>query len=194
MTPVLSPDPRQPRIPPGQIETKKFPVLTHGETQRVARASWKLEVRGLVDEPFALSWAEFQALPRAQVRADFHCVTTWSRLDTLWEGVLVTEIVERARVRPEARFVMAHSFGGYTTNIPLDDFLRPTNLFADRVDGRALPDEHGGPCRLVVHHLYAWKSAKWIRAIEFMERDRLGFWEGYGYHAHGDPWTEERFS
>jgi DMSO/TMAO reductase YedYZ molybdopterin-dependent catalytic subunit len=127
------------------------------------------------------------------VRADFHCVTTWSRFDTLWEGVLVSDVMKRVRIRPEARFVMAHSYGGYSTNLPLEDFLREPNLFAYRVDGADLSAEHGGPCRLVVHHLYAWKSAKWVRRIELMAADRLGFWEGYGYHPHGDPWTEERF-
>ena len=191
--PILTPPPREPRLPPGQVETTKFPVLTHGETQRIDPASWRLDIGGLVESDASIGWDELLEMPRAQVRADFHCVTTWSRFDTMWEGVLVSDVMKRVRVRPEARFVMAHSYGGYSTNLPLDDFLREPNLVAYRVDGADLSAEHGGPCRLVVHHLYAWKSAKWIRRIELMAADRLGFWEGYGYHPHGDPWTEERF-
>lgn len=191
--PILTPPPREPRLPPGQVETMKFPVLTHGETQRIDRASWRLDIGGLVESAASIGWDDLLEMPRVQVRGDFHCVTTWSRFDTLWEGVLVSDVMKRVRVRPEARFVMAHSYGGYSTNLALDDFLREPNLFAYRVDGAELSAEHGGPCRLVVHHLYAWKSAKWIRRIELMADDRLGFWEGYGYHPHGDPWTEERF-
>ncbi len=183
----------RPRVPPGQVETDKFPVLTHGPAPDVAREKWSLELTGLVERPAAIAWGEFARLPRKTVRADFHCVTTWSRLDLLWEGVAVADVTARARPRADARFVLAHCHGGYTTNLPLDDFLRDENLFAFRVGGADLPREHGGPVRLLVPHLYGWKSAKWVRAVEFLAEDRLGFWEKYGYHPRGDPWKEERF-
>jgi DMSO/TMAO reductase YedYZ molybdopterin-dependent catalytic subunit len=183
----------RPRVPPGQFETEKFPVLTYGTTPDVAREDWSLEIAGLVEAPVTIPWGEFARLPRTTLRADFHCVTTWSRLDLIWEGVAVTEAMKQARPRAGARAVLAHCHGGYTTNLALDDFLREGNLFAFRVDGADLPREHGGPVRLLVPHLYGWKSAKWVKAIEFLAEERLGFWEKYGYHPRGDPWKEERF-
>jgi len=181
------------RIPPGQFETKKFPVLTYGDTPTIERTDWSIEILGLVEERRVISWRELERLPRVTLTADFHCVTTWSQLDLVWEGVSVLEVLKLAPLKPEARFVLAHSYGGYSTNLPLDDFFRRENLIAFRVGGKDLAREHGGPVRLLVPHLYAWKSAKWIRALEFLPQDTLGFWERYGYHAHGDPWTEERF-
>ncbi len=183
----------RPRVPPGQIKTDKFPVITYGPTPHVAHEDWSLELAGLVEKPVAISWEEFARLPRKTIRADFHCVTTWSRLDLLWEGVAVAEVMARVRPRAAARLVLAHCHGGYTTNLSLDDFVRDENLFAFRVGGADLPREHGGPVRLLVPRLYGWKSAKWVKAIEFFAEDRLGFWEKYGYHPRGDPWAEERF-
>ncbi len=181
------------RVPPGQFETQKFPVLTYGETPAIERKDWSLEVFGLVEERRVIPWSELEKLPRVTLTADFHCVTTWSQLDLAWDGVSVLDIARLARPKPEARFVLAHSYGGYTTNIPLEDFQRRENLIAFRVGGKDLAREHGGPVRLLIPHLYAWKSAKWIKGLELLAEDKLGFWERYGYHAHGNPWTEERF-
>jgi DMSO/TMAO reductase YedYZ molybdopterin-dependent catalytic subunit len=156
---------------------------------------WQLRVDGLVAQPIAWNWEEFQALPRVKVLADFHCVTRWSRLGNVWEGVSTREIVARAGgLRPEARFVLAHGYdNGWTTNLPLEDFLAEDALVAFAHDSEPLALEHGGPARLIVPQLYAWKSAKWVTAIEFLQQDRAGFWERNGYHMHGDPWKEERF-
>ena len=192
---IISPDTRREnRVPPGQSRTRKWPVLQAGGVPRVAREQWSLEIIGLVERPLRLSWDEFQALPRVKVYSDFHCVTQWSRLDNAWEGVATRELVERAGARPEARFVILHGYDdGWTTNLPLADFLAEDALLADLHDGAPLGADHGGPVRAIVPRLYAWKSAKWIRAIELSENDRPGYWERAGYHNHGDPWTEERF-
>jgi DMSO/TMAO reductase YedYZ molybdopterin-dependent catalytic subunit len=192
-------DPRRPRdgiarIPPGQYETKKYPVLSYGPTPIIELAAWRLRIFGLVETPVELDWAAFSALPTTRVTVDIHCVTRWTMLDAMWEGVPFAEIMRLARPLPEAQFVMQHSYGGYTTNLPLDDLLRPDVLLAYRYNDQPLDAEHGGPMRLVVPHLYFWKSAKWLTGIEFMRADRAGFWEQAGYHNHGDPWTEERFS
>jgi DMSO/TMAO reductase YedYZ molybdopterin-dependent catalytic subunit len=185
---------RKDRIPPGQARTKKWPVLHAGRVPVVTPAQWRLEIRGLVERPLAFGWEEFQALPRVKVFADFHCVTRWSRLGNLWEGVSVREILNRAGIRPEAKFVVATGYDdGWTTNLPLEDFSAPDALFADLHDGRPLSADHGGPVRLVVPLLYAWKSAKWVRCIELTAHDQPGYWEQAGYHNHGDPWTQERF-
>ncbi|MBI4876887.1 MAG: sulfite oxidase-like oxidoreductase [Acidobacteria bacterium] len=183
------------RIPPGQSQTHKWPVLDASGPPVIDLTQWKFEVRGLVNRPIRWNWEEFLALPRAKVLADFHCVTRWSRLDNLWEGVSTRELVERAGgVRPEASYVLAHGYDqGWTTNLPLGDFLSDDALVALAHDGQPLTLEHGGPARLIVPQLYAWKSAKWIAAIEFLAQDRAGFWERNGYHMHGDPWKEERF-
>ena len=181
------------RLPPGQSLTLKWPVLHVGKVPEFDPASWRFTVSGLVEQPFELTWSEFRALPRVRVQADFHCVTTWSKFDNVWEGVAVRIIVERAKPRPEARFVVQHCNGGYTTNVPLDDLLRADALLADTHSPEPLTPEHGGPLRMIVPHLYAWKSAKWIRGLEFVDRDRAGFWERRGYHMYGDPAREQRF-
>lgn len=180
------------RVPPGQSVTAKWPVLTYGDTPRVETAAWRLEVTGLVEEPLTLSWHDLMSLPQARITADLHCVTRWSRLGTDLEGVRVRDVLEAARVRPAGTHVMAHCYGGYTTNLPLRDLMRDDVLLAHRHDGRPLDADHGGPCRLLVPHLYLWKSAKWVNGLEVMDQDRPGFWERAGYHMYGDPWKEER--
>ncbi|ADB15202.1 oxidoreductase molybdopterin binding protein [Pirellula staleyi DSM 6068] len=186
---------RENRIPPGQSRTRKWPILDAHGTPQIDRASWKLDVFGLVDQPYSLSLAEFQTLPRVKVYADFHCVTRWSRLGNMWEGVSTRTLLERAGVKPEARYVVCHAYDrGWTTNLPLADFLSNDALLADLHDGQPISADHGGPVRGMVPLLYAWKSAKWIRGIELSAYDKPGYWERGGYHNHGDPWTEERFS
>jgi DMSO/TMAO reductase YedYZ molybdopterin-dependent catalytic subunit len=182
------------RLPPGQVFTHKWPVLTYGETPRADLQTWTFRCFGLVGEEVSWTWKEFLDLPRVEVMSDIHCVTRWSRFDNRWEGVAISEILRRANVRPEAVAVMAHSEGGYTTNIPLADLGDESALLAFKHDGQDLLAEHGGPCRLVVPKLYFWKSAKWIRAFEFLDVNEPGFWEVNGYHLHADPWKEERYS
>ena len=182
------------RVPPGQYVTNKWPVLTYGRTPSIQVEKWTLRIFGLVDGEKTFSWKEFQALPRVGVTADFHCVTRFSTLDNAWEGVATRELIRHVRVDPEASHVMVHCYGGYTTNLPLEDFLSERSLLVDRHNGNPLPVDHGGPVRLIVPHLYAWKSAKWVSGIELMNEDRRGFWEENGYHTYGDPWQEERFS
>jgi DMSO/TMAO reductase YedYZ molybdopterin-dependent catalytic subunit len=192
---IISPDTqRGQRIPPGQARTRKWPVLHYGSVAHVAREDWRLEIFGLVETPLMLTWEEFQDLPRVKVFSDFHCVTRWSRLGNLWEGVSTRTVLERAGVRPEARFALPTGYDqGWTTNLPLADFLAADALFADRHDGEPIAADHGGPVRLVVPRLYAWKSAKWVRGVELSAVDRPGLWEQGGYHDRGDPWSEERF-
>jgi DMSO/TMAO reductase YedYZ molybdopterin-dependent catalytic subunit len=182
------------RIPPGQYTTSKWPVLTYGETPRIEPETWSIHLFGKVAEETTLTWTQFQALPRVRITADFHCVTRFSTEDNAWEGVATRELMRRVRIDPEASHVMVHCYGGYTTNLPLEDFLSERSLLADRHDGRPLPRDQGGPVRLVVPHLYAWKSAKWVNGIELLDGDKRGFWERNGYHTYGDPWREERFS
>ncbi|HVA83894.1 MAG TPA: sulfite oxidase-like oxidoreductase [Candidatus Binataceae bacterium] len=182
------------RIPPGQSLVDKFPVLSYGPTPRFNLRQWDLRVFGMVEAELRFSYEEFRALPPSRQRADFHCVTTWSKLDNLWEGVRVVDLMTRVRPRPEARYVIVHCDGGYTTNLPLEEFVDEDVMLAWRHDGRDLEPDHGWPLRLVVPKLYGWKSAKWVRAIEFAFEDRRGFWEVRGYHNHADPWTEERYS
>jgi DMSO/TMAO reductase YedYZ molybdopterin-dependent catalytic subunit len=181
------------RLPPGQSLTLKWPVLHEGAPPSFDPAKWDLTVRGLVENPLRLTWQEFKALPRARVKSDFHCVTSWSKFDNEWEGVLFRVIAERAKPTPEARFVMVHGEGGYTTNVPLADLMRDDVLLADTHAPEPLTADHGAPLRLVVPHLYAWKSAKWLRGFEFMAGDRAGFWEQVGYHMYGDPFREQRY-
>lgn len=181
------------RLPPGQALTVKWPVLHEGAIPVFDATAWDLEVRGLVDNSFTLNWEEFQALPRKSVRADFHCVTSWSKFDNEWEGVEFRLLAEKACPKPQVKFVMVHAEGGYTTNAPLEDLLRDDVLLADRHAPEPLTAEHGAPLRLVVPHLYAWKSAKWVRAIEFLESDRAGYWESVGYSMYGDPFREQRY-
>jgi DMSO/TMAO reductase YedYZ molybdopterin-dependent catalytic subunit len=190
---ITQPDPG-PRLPPGQALTTKWPVLTYGDIPRVDLRTWRFRCFGLVEEPVSWTWEEFTALPLVEVQSDVHCVTRWSRFDNRWKGVAVREIVARVRVRPDAVAVMVHAEHGYTTNIPLADLLSDDVILALEHDGTPLAAEHGGPCRLVVPHLYFWKSAKWIRGFEFLEADAPGFWEENGYHLHADPWKEERYA
>ncbi len=183
---------RKPRVPPGQVVTEKWPVLHHGAVPRVDLSRWTFRAFGLVANPFELTYAEFMGLPRVTSTSDIHCVTRWSRLDNTWEGVPAKVLVEMARPLPEARFALVHAEQGFTANLLLEDLLRDDVLFAFRHDGRDLTPEHGWPLRLVVPHLYFWKSAKWVRGLEFKDIDTPGFWERAGYHMRGDPWKEER--
>jgi len=172
------------RVPPGQHLVEDFPVLSYGPTPRFNPQKWDFRVLGLVEEQLRFSYQEFRALPLSRQRADFHCVTTWSKLDNLWEGVRVVDLMTRVRLKPEARYVVVHCDGGYTTNLPLEEFVDEDVMLAWRHDGRDLEPDHGWPLRLVVPKLYGWKSAKWVRAIEFSFEDRRGFWEVRGYHNH----------
>ncbi|MFN7947857.1 MAG: sulfite oxidase-like oxidoreductase [Blastocatellia bacterium] len=192
---IISPDTRREnRIPPGQSRTRRWPVLDAYGPPHIDLANWKFELVGLVEEPLAFTLDELKSLPQVQVFSDFHCVTKWSRLGNLWAGVATRELAQRCRVRPEARFVLAHAYdNGWTTNLPLAAFLAEDSLLAWQHDGQPISVEHGGPVRLIVPRLYAWKSAKWIRAIEFLREDRAGYWENGGYHMNGDPWREQRF-
>lgn len=193
---VISPDTRREnRVPPGQQRTRRWPVLQASGVIRVSRENFELTVDGLVASPLRLTWDDYRELPRTRVFSDFHCVTRWSRLGNLWEGVSTREIAERAGVESRARFVVATAFDyGWTTNIPLDEFLAEDALLCDVHDGEPLDDEHGGPVRLIVPRLYAWKSAKWLKRLTFVDLDEPGYWERGGYHNHGDPWLEERFA
>ena len=187
--------PRQePRLPPGQILTDKWPVLHHGSVPRADLATWDFRVFGLVEQPVRWTHEEFRSLPRIRVRSDIHCVTRWSRYDNLWEGVSVREVLRRAVPKPDARYAVIHAEQGYTTNLPIAELLNDDVLLADKHDGADLTPEHGWPLRMVVPHRYFWKSAKWVRAIELVAADRPGFWEENGYHNDADPWKEERFS
>lgn len=181
------------RVPQGQYLTKGFPVLTYGATPKINIDEWEFKVWGLA-KPATFTLSDFMALPQHQFTADFHCVTRWSKLDVKWTGVKVTDFMKLIEVDPKAAHIMEHSYGGYTTNIAMEDFVREENFFAFKVFDEDLPAEHGGPMRLVVPHLYAWKSAKWINGLEFLEREELGFWERNGYHRRGEPWAEERYS
>jgi len=191
---IESPDVgREQRIPPNQVETRKWPVLHAGSVPSFDRAHWTFHVFGLVDRPWQCTYDEFLALPRVQVRADMHCVTRWSKLDNVWEGVSTREVMAKVKIDPRARFVLVHAEHGFTTNLPLDDFLGEDCLFAWKHNGQDLEPDHGYPLRLVVPRLYAWKSAKWVRGIELLRHDRAGFWENGGYHMRGNPWREERY-
>jgi len=181
------------RIPPKQHLAKGFPVMTYGETPMVQTAEWELRVWGKAT-PTTFSWQEFMDLPQSEFTDDFHCVTHWSKLDVQWAGVKVSDVMAKVTLQPDATHVMLHCYGGYTTNLTIDDFLREQNFFAHTLSGEPLPVDHGGPLRLVVPHLYAWKSAKWIRGLEFLDHEELGFWERNGYHRRGEPWNEERYS
>ncbi len=193
---IVSPDTKRPqRIPPGQSRTKKWPVLDAAGPPDVRPETWKLTIFGLVREPVEWGWREFLELPRVRVFSDFHCVTRWSRLGNVWEGVSTREILTRAGgPLPDAGFVLAHGYDcEFTTNVPLPDFMAEDALVAISHDNEPLSLDHGGPARLVVPRLYAWKSAKWLRRIELVSCDRAGFWESNGYHMRGDPWEEERY-
>jgi DMSO/TMAO reductase YedYZ molybdopterin-dependent catalytic subunit len=182
------------RLPPGQFLTDKFPVLSYGPTPHFDPATWEFRIFGLVEEELRFDYQQFRALPQSSEVADFHCVTTWSQLDNRWEGVKIPDLMKRVRLKPQARFVVVHCDGDYTTNLPLSDFLDEDVMLAHRRDDRDLEPDHGFPVRLIVPKLYGWKSAKWVRALEFTAGDRRGFWEVRGYHNHADPWSEERYS
>ena len=187
-------DEQRRRVPPGQDLTEKWPVLHYGGVPSADLATWSFRVWGEVDNPFSLSWDEFKALPRKRVHTDIHCVTRWSRLDIDFEGVPIQHVLERAQLRPAARFVLAHAEQGYTANLPLSVLDDDDVLLADTAEGRPLEPDHGYPLRLVVPKRYFWKSAKWLRGLQFLAADKHGFWERNGYHNDADPWREERFS
>ncbi len=182
------------RLPPGQSLTLKWPVLHNGSVPVFDAAKWDFKISGLVEEPVRLTWEEFRALPHTEVTSDFHCVTRWSRMDNRWKGVLFTDVMKLVKPKPGAEFALLLAEEGYTANVPLADLLRPDVLFTFEHDGEPLAAEHGGPLRLIVPHLYAWKSVKWVRGFMLLDHDRLGFWERNGYHAYGDPWKEQRYS
>ncbi len=192
---IKSPDTeRANRVPPGQRPTDTWPVLHYGEVPKVDLSKWSFRVFGLVDKEVKLSHREFLRLPRVKVFSDIHCVTTWSRLDNTWEGVSAAELKKLVKVQPKAKFAIVHAEMGFTTNLTLKDFFESDVVFADKHNGKAISSDHGYPVRLVVPRLYFWKSAKWVTGVEFTSDDRPGFWETRGYHNHGDPWTEERYS
>jgi DMSO/TMAO reductase YedYZ molybdopterin-dependent catalytic subunit len=180
------------RVPPGQYVTDGFPVLSAGPTPHTSLDSWTFSIKQSGDTRKSWSWQEMRALPADEVTADIHCVTRWSKLDTNWQAVSVDTLL--AQVEYEAQYVLAFCDGGYTTNLPLADVTGGQAWVAFGFDGRPLEPEHGGPARLLVPHLYFWKSAKWVRGLELLDRDEPGFWETYGYHMYGDPWREQRYA
>jgi DMSO/TMAO reductase YedYZ molybdopterin-dependent catalytic subunit len=191
---INSPDTRrQNRVPPGQRVTEGFPVLHYGGVPRIDPADWSLRLFGLVETERSLSFSGFKGLPMVKVFSDVHCVTGWSRLDNLWEGVQTSALRNLVRVLPEARFAIVHAAGRFTTNLSLEDFFQEDVLLATKHNGKPLTPDHGYPVRIVVPRLYFWKSAKWVNGIEFTSKDRPGFWESHGYHNRGDPWKEERY-
>jgi len=187
-------DEQKRRVPPGQYVTDKFPVLHYGSVPKTDLVSWDFKVFGDVDNAFTFRWDDLKSMPRKTVHTDIHCVTRWTKLDTEFSGVPIQHVLELAQVRPTAGFAVAHSEQGYTTNMPLSVLDDDDVLLADTFDGKPLEMEHGWPLRLFVPKRYFWKSAKWIRGLEFIEQDRLGFWERYGYNNSADPFKEERFS
>jgi DMSO/TMAO reductase YedYZ molybdopterin-dependent catalytic subunit len=184
---------RRPRIPPGQHIVDHLPILHHGPIPSFDPARWDLRLSGLVEEEKVFTYEELTALPRVRIVADVHCVTRWSKLDTVWEGVALRELLTHIRLRPQAAYVLVRCDYDFTTNLALEDVMADNVLLAYRYEGAPLVPEHGYPLRLVVPHLYFWKSAKWVRGLQFMAQDRPGFWEQRGYHNRGDPWKEERY-
>ena len=181
-----------PKLPPGQYVTNDFPVLSAGPTQHLPLDQWEFVVDNGASAVKRWNWKSFRELPAERVTADIHCVTRWSKFGTLWEGVSLDILL--ADVKTDARYVMAHSYGGYSTNLPLEDLKNNQAWVVFRFDGHDLAPEHGGPARLLVPHLYFWKSAKWVRGMTLMTQDEPGFWEANGYHIYGDPWREQRYS
>jgi len=181
-----------PKLPPGQTATGKFPVLTYGPTPEFRRKEWALKVWGLV-EPMSWTWDEFMKLPQKKITADFHCVTHWSRFGDEWEGVFFRDLIKELQVQPGAAFVLQHAYGGYTTNLPLKWMVDEDVMFVHTVNGSPLEAEHGGPMRVITPRRYAWKGAKWVNGLEFLAKDKPGFWEQNGYSNSADPWKEERF-
>jgi DMSO/TMAO reductase YedYZ molybdopterin-dependent catalytic subunit len=186
--------PETERLPPGQHLTRDWPTLDLGMTPQISRERWRLDVHGAVENTLFWDFSQFLAQKQTQLVSDIHCVTTWSRYDNQWEGLATRDLLMVCRPRDEARFVVLHSYDGYTTNLPLEDFAAEDALLAHSWSGQPLTSEHGGPVRLVVPHLYFWKSAKWLKAIEFLDKDAPGFWEVRGYHNRGDPWAEQLYS
>jgi DMSO/TMAO reductase YedYZ molybdopterin-dependent catalytic subunit len=182
------------RLPPGQYLEKGFPVLSAGPTPRVETATWRFTLKHGPKPLAAWSWEEFNRLPKTTVKRDIHCVTKWSKFDTNWEGVSFDDILAAAGITAPTGFVLAHSFDGYSTNVPVEDLAGGKAMVATAYEGRPLAPDHGGPARLLVPHLYFWKSAKWVNGLQFTERDEPGFWELRGYHIYGDPWREQRFT
>ncbi len=181
------------RIPPGQYLTTDFPVLSAGPTPHIPLDKWSFTIEGLIKEKISWKWDDFLKLPSQTFRVDISCVTKWTKLDMLWEGISVDTLLKYVEVDPQAQFVTVFCHEGYTTNLPLGDILSGKAFVAYKYDGKPLAPEHGGPARLVVPHLYFWKSAKWVAGLRFMEKDKPGFWESAGYNNHGDPWKEERY-
>ena len=181
------------RLPPGQSLTLKWPVLHYGSVPRFDPERWDFVVSGLVKNPVRWNWKGFNSLPTVTTHSDFHCVTRWSRFDNDWKGVNFREVLRRVNPKPAAKYVLVHAEQGFTANVPLADLDRENVLFATHHDGEPLSADHGYPLRLIVPHLYAWKSVKWVRGLEFLEQDRPGFWEQNGYHMYGDPFQEQRF-
>ena len=179
--------------PPGQYVTEKFPVMSFGPAPDVELATWQFDIFGLVESEVSLNWQDFTGLPKTIVDAEFHCVTQWSRLQNTWEGVAFSEVAKLVSFENPVTHVMIHCYGGYSTNMDLESLLEDDVLFAYNHDGQPLDQDHGGPLRLVVPKRYAWKSAKWVNGIEFMDADKPGFWELRGYHMKADPWEEQRF-
>jgi DMSO/TMAO reductase YedYZ molybdopterin-dependent catalytic subunit len=182
------------RVPPGQRLVDGWPVLTYGAVPKIDLETWQFRIWGEVEEEVAFTWEEFMALPKTTLTSDIHCVTGWSKLENAWEGVAFREVMKHVRLKPDARYAMVHSYGDYTTNVPLADLDDDDVLFAYKHNGEDLAPNHGWPLRLVVPKLYFWKSAKWVRGLHFLTSDRPGFWEMYGYHMRGDPWKQERYS
>ena len=186
--------PEESRLPPGQHLVKNWPILDLGQTPNVAREVWRLDITGVVEFPTSWTWHDLISAPQTHKVSDIHCVTSWSRYDNNWDGVTTHDLLEAVQPKPEATHVLLTSNDGYTTNLSLEDFSSPEALLVHSWEGQPLPLDHGGPVRLVVPHLYFWKSAKWLRRIEFATADHPGFWEVRGYHNHADPWLEERYS
>lgn len=186
--------PESERLPPGQHLVRDWPVLDLGQQPAISRDAWQLLITGLVENPVKWDWTHFTAQPQSDMRSDIHCVTSWSRYDNRWLGVTTRDLLAVVSPRPEAHHVILTSYDGYTTNLPLEDFAAEDALLAHSWEGRPLSREHGGPVRLIVPHLYFWKSAKWLRKIELVANETPGFWETNGYHIRGDPWREQRYS
>jgi len=188
-----TPAPPAQRLPPGQRLVQTWPVLDIGADPGVSQHDWSLEISGLVENPLVWKWDAFATQPQRDFVSDIHCVTAWSRFDNRWRGVSMRHVLDLVRPAPQARFVVQHSFDGYTTNVPLEYFAADDVLLAHQWEGTPLSREHGGPARVILPKLYLWKSAKWLAKLEFVADDRAGFWETRGYHMRGDPWTEERY-
>lgn len=181
-------------LPPGQYLVRDWPVLTYGPTPQIKTHQWQFNVEGLVEEPQTWTWDQFQKLASDTWTTDIHCVTHWSKLGTVWRGVWLDTLFEVAKVKPTATHLLALSYGDYSTNLPLSEVIGHKAMIAYEFGGGPLPIEHGGPARLLVPRLYFWKSAKWVKTLRLLDHDELGFWEQNGYHAHGDPWKEERYA